>query len=621
MGMRIKLIFAFFAGLKPEPKITVREWADTYRVLPSEGSAEPGRYRTSRMPYLAEIADEASPQSPTQKISVVKGVQLGFTEFANNIIFTYADLYPCPMLFILPTESLAITHAKDKIWPSIEKTPRMKEKIYPRKKDGGSSLLDIRFPGGNVKIAYSFTPSTFASVSRRVVIKDDLDRWSDNIKGEGDPSSLADKRTDAFPNKKIFANSSPTLEGKSKIWREYLSGSQAIYEMPCPECGEYFAFEKERFSYEWDKEEYGLLSSVVCICPHCEAKIRESKKNKMMQHGRWVHKYPKRKHKSYRIPSYYSPFLPWDTIFEEYLLAKQMQDIDGLDEKMIVWENTRNAKPWSEQTTEYDESELLTLRVSIPPETLPQKTVALTMGVDVQSDHFWYEIRAWQEGGGWHVADYGRLADWTDLENVMQQDYFKEDGTPMYIRLTGIDSGYRTDEVYEFCKLHPSTCIPVKGVDSTTMSSPWRENPVERKINGRRKKIGLKLYGVNVLYYKNAVDSKLKRSMALAEKEQLENSEGVITFHEETDDTLAIHYSSEYLERETKRNGSVIYRWVAKERNPKNHLWDCAVYNTFLGDLIGVKRLKANSKNRMEKPSRPRRRRVVFSGVRRRGGI
>ena len=43
-------------GLRPLPKTSVSEWADSYRML-SNTSAEPGRWKTSRAPYQKEIMD------------------------------------------------------------------------------------------------------------------------------------------------------------------------------------------------------------------------------------------------------------------------------------------------------------------------------------------------------------------------------------------------------------------------------------------------------------------------------------------------------------------------------------------------------------------------------------
>jgi len=44
-------------GMRPDPDLTVSEWADKHRGLSSRASAEPGRYRTVRTPYLREIME------------------------------------------------------------------------------------------------------------------------------------------------------------------------------------------------------------------------------------------------------------------------------------------------------------------------------------------------------------------------------------------------------------------------------------------------------------------------------------------------------------------------------------------------------------------------------------
>ena len=51
-------------GLTIDHVMTVSEWADRYRVLPPF-SAEPGRWRTARLPYLREPMDCLSVSSPS----------------------------------------------------------------------------------------------------------------------------------------------------------------------------------------------------------------------------------------------------------------------------------------------------------------------------------------------------------------------------------------------------------------------------------------------------------------------------------------------------------------------------------------------------------------------------
>ena len=47
----------FANGLRPIPMLTVSEWANQNRFLTSVSSAEPGRYRVERTPFLREIQD------------------------------------------------------------------------------------------------------------------------------------------------------------------------------------------------------------------------------------------------------------------------------------------------------------------------------------------------------------------------------------------------------------------------------------------------------------------------------------------------------------------------------------------------------------------------------------
>ena len=68
---------AFRQGLRPDPLLTVSEWADRHRMLSSVASSEPGPWRTSRTPYLREVMDCLSPSSPVERVVFMKGAQLG----------------------------------------------------------------------------------------------------------------------------------------------------------------------------------------------------------------------------------------------------------------------------------------------------------------------------------------------------------------------------------------------------------------------------------------------------------------------------------------------------------------------------------------------------------------
>jgi hypothetical protein len=73
----IDLLRAWSRGIRPDPNLTVSEWADRHRWLSSRASAEPGRYRTARTPYMREIMDALSPASPVQRVEFMKAAQVG----------------------------------------------------------------------------------------------------------------------------------------------------------------------------------------------------------------------------------------------------------------------------------------------------------------------------------------------------------------------------------------------------------------------------------------------------------------------------------------------------------------------------------------------------------------
>lgn len=113
-------------GLKPDPILTVSEWAELHRRLSSKASSEPGSWRNSRTPYLAEIMDCLSARSRVQKVLFMKGAQVGGTEAGNNWIGYVIDYAPGPMLAVSPTVDMARRASRQRIEPLIEESPRLK---------------------------------------------------------------------------------------------------------------------------------------------------------------------------------------------------------------------------------------------------------------------------------------------------------------------------------------------------------------------------------------------------------------------------------------------------------------------------------------------------------------
>ena len=272
-------ILNFLKGLKPDPKISISEWAERERILASSGAAEAGKYRLSRVPYCKEVMDTMSPFSPVVEEYIMKGTQLGFSEVANNIAMYYMQHVPTAVMLLMMTKDVALSHTKNKITPAIKAMPKLLSLITDAKQkdDAGGTLLK-EFPGGYFRVVWAQSTASYANASIRVLLIDDTDRFPDEIGEEGDPIKLAIKRTNSYGRKrKIFNNSTPTTKSKSKIYKGYLKGDQRHYYMPCPHCTprekekqnikNMVRFEFVHFHFEYDKD-YRLKSDVAFVCPH-----------------------------------------------------------------------------------------------------------------------------------------------------------------------------------------------------------------------------------------------------------------------------------------------------------------------------------------------------------------
>ena len=156
-----ELLRAWGRGARPDADLTVSLWADAHRMLGSRASAEPGRYRTARTPYMREIMDALSPSSAVQRTLFMKAAQVGATEAGNNWIGFAIHHAPGPMLAArhvpppvqgpcrAPTVELAKRNSRQRIDPLIEESAALRERVKPaRSRDAGNTMLSKEFAGG-----------------------------------------------------------------------------------------------------------------------------------------------------------------------------------------------------------------------------------------------------------------------------------------------------------------------------------------------------------------------------------------------------------------------------------------------------------------------------------------
>ena len=233
------LLRAWGGGLKPDPLLTVSEWADRYRMLSSRAAAEPGRYRTKRTPYMKEIMDALSPGHPAQRIVFMKAAQVGATEAGNCFLGFIIHQAPGPALAVQPTVELAKRNSRQRIDPLIEESPALRDKVKPaRSRDAGNTMLSKEFAGGILIMTGANSAVGLRSTPARYIFLDEVDAYPASADEEGDPVSLAEARSLTFAHRrKVFLASTPTIRGLSRIEREYEASDQRRYFVACPHCG------------------------------------------------------------------------------------------------------------------------------------------------------------------------------------------------------------------------------------------------------------------------------------------------------------------------------------------------------------------------------------------------
>lgn len=169
------------ANFKPPEQLTVTEWADKYRRLSAENSAEPGRWKTNRTPYLKEIMD-AFTDPKVHHLVITASSQVGKTECEMNMLGYAIDIDPGPIMWVMPTVDNAKDFSKRRISPMIRDTKPLRSKVSKSKsRDSENTVLKKGYPGGMLTMTGSNSPASLASVPARYIFGDERDRWATDV--------------------------------------------------------------------------------------------------------------------------------------------------------------------------------------------------------------------------------------------------------------------------------------------------------------------------------------------------------------------------------------------------------------------------------------------------------
>ena len=496
-------------AMRPPENLTVSQWADKNRRLSSESSAEVGKWRTSRTPYMLEILDSFT-DPKVEHIVVVAASQVGKSEALNNMIGYVIEQDPGPILLVEPTVENAKAYSKERIAPMIRETKCLRRIVSaPKSRDSSNTVLQKAFPGGMLTLTGSTEAQALCSRPIRYLFGDERDRWAASAGSEGDPWGLAKARTRTFYNRKMVEVSTPTVKGASKIAESYELGTMERWHTQCPHCGEYseIVFDHIHFDHtssgEGDKKIF-TIKNIWYGCPVCGGVSDEN--TMKSQPSKWVAEAPEAKelHKtrSFWLTAWVSPWATWHSIILQLLQA-------GHDSaKLQVVYNTLFGQLWENRGDLESEDDLLMRREEYDAE-LPDGVLVLTCGVDTQDDRLEYEVVGYGHfGESWGIKAGVLMGKpdtedvWQQLDDVLTHKYRFKSGISLQISLTFIDEGgHFTQEVRQHCLIRQDLKIfCIKGEDGqTNRDIPYVAFPKKQKIVLRNRYIGqVYVFPINV---------------------------------------------------------------------------------------------------------------------------
>jgi len=494
---------------------------------------------------------------------------VGKTELELNAVGYFMEHDPAPMLMIQPTIEMGMAWSKDRLATMLRDTPSLHGLVSDaRAKASSNTILHKSFRGGHLTIAGANSPASLASRPVRFVLQDEVDRFPASAGSEGDPCSLADKRSTTFWNRKLVKVSTPTIEGVSRIQAAFESSDQRYFHVPCPRCGEFQALVWAQVKF--DKADADRTTRYECI--KCRASLAEIDKYRMVRKGVWQPTYPERKlHAGFHISELYSPWSTWRKIVVDFLDKKQRQ------ETLRVWINTTLGECWREEESYSIDTDALAARRETYVE-VPGPVCVLTAGVDVQDDRLECVVKGWGlKEESWYIGrkifygSPGRSDTWGLLDDYLQTQFPHEYGVKLGVSSVCVDSGgHFSQAVYQYTRARQGkryfSCKGYGGFGRPFIGKPSRNNK-QRAI----------VVPLGVDAGKEMLYDRLKSDPP---------GPGTLHFNEACDEDYFLQLTAEKcVVKHTK--GFPTRVWILKDKR-RNEMLDCEVLNMAAFQLLNA---------------------------------
>ncbi len=467
-GREAKLLARAWQSWRPPLKMTISEWADEFRRLPQGVTSEPGRYSSDRLPWCRFIMDTIGARTYRDNVLCGAAQVMAKTEMLNNVVGFYIHAEPSPILVKYPTKDSGEAWSKAKFSPMVDATPVLRAILGDAKsRDSGNTILNKKFPGGGLTVIGANSPSGMRQRSKRIIIQDEIDADEHSAGVEGDPTSLADRRAESYSNAVFVKSSTPTVAGRSRIWKALENSTFHEWWVKPDCCGHEQVLKMSCLKWPKTKDEHGKeihhSDQAYMQCEGCGKAWDDLDRQRAIMAGRPIARNPDAKIFGFHINGLYKLIggkEQFSSMLEEFSVGF-LDAVKGGSETLKVWTNTFKAECWEEEFEKLDEKAVIERAEDYDPEAvLPAGVLRIEGAADVQADRIEAELIGYGEGEetwglGFAVfsGDTSQLSGdaWKGLDTFIAKEFtHPASGVKMTARSFFVDSGTKQDEVLKF---------------------------------------------------------------------------------------------------------------------------------------------------------------------------
>ncbi|MCB9993111.1 MAG: phage terminase large subunit family protein [Hyphomicrobiaceae bacterium] len=580
---------AWGAAIAPDPIVASKDWIAENLVV-ADGPRSGQTFDMGLTPYMPGILDALDDEA-VNVVAVRKSAQVAFTQTAIGWLMSNIANVPANDMLIQPTIAAAQDFNRLKLSPAIEASADLKRRVarqVSRSSEGSTALVKI-FPGGSLILTGANSAADLRSKTTKRQVRDEIDEYPADLDGQGDPEEMLDARLTSFHatgDWKVLKGSTPTIKGASRIDKAFEDGDQRFWHVRCPECGHEqvlrFGDKTSRFGLKFNQ---GFPFDAHYVCEANGCIIEHHQKADMVRAGRWVALNPgPGRYPSFHIDALISLLTTWDNIAQRFLNAKD----DPIKLKGFV--NLVLGQSWEERGEAPDWQKLILRREPYLPKTIPLGGLMVTAGCDVQLDGIYFEVvswgvdkQSWSIEAGYLQGDPSDIRNpvWRALEEVLDRTYPDQNGGDWPIDVAGIDSGYNTNVVYDFCRRHPRRRA-TKGDDGWYVPAISKA-PQKQQVSFDGKRVGVQLWHIGTWPLKSELYANLRKEGLRDGAEGF--PPGYCHFSEAGhDEGFFRQLTAEHMKQEM-RSGKIQHRWV--ESGP-NHWLDCRIINRAMAAHLGI---------------------------------